>query len=442
MFRKRQGFGQVHATHFKNLYAFRLPGQIVGCRIQQAGQHGGPHDAELVADGIHQFNDIAAGIVSPQHHFIHEGRMNECISHYFVKTGGRKIILRFALHFFHGVFLALAQGQFRIVAFNFIVRMHTGDFFGNIRIACYILPPGRCRNHQGSLFFFHVKLQTGQDLYHFFFGNFHADAGVDGFRRNSHHCRFIGNRICVRNAADRFAGTHFFQQMGRTVQRPMTVGNVHAPFKAHGGFAAQAQGLGGPADGRTVKSRRFQDNGCSFVSHFRNQATHHAAQTNGLFRVRNRDHVGGQGTVLVVQGPEMFAGFCPADDEGVVFQCIVIVGVHRLAQFHHYVVGYVYYVVDGPHTAGPQFILHPVRGGHDLNIFQHPVGETAAQFRNLNFVAHHVVHVAAGRFLHGHVRHAHGLSQNRRRFPGNAGHAEAVLFVGGKINVQHRIVQA
>ena len=166
--------------------------------------------------------------------------MDEGVGHHFVQTGRGQVVFRFALHFFHGVFLALAQGQFRIVAFNFIVGMHAGYFLGNIRVAGHVLPPGRSGNHQGAVLFLHSKLQPVQDVHHFFFGNFHADAGVDGFRGNRDHRRFVGYGICVRNAADRFAGAHLFQQMGRPVQGAMAVGNIHAPLETHGRFTAQA----------------------------------------------------------------------------------------------------------------------------------------------------------------------------------------------------------
>ena len=52
------------------------------------------------------------------------------------------------------------------------------------------------------------------------------------------------------------------------------------------------------------------------------------------------------------------------------------------------------------------------------------------------------MNVAARRFLYAGVRHAHGLTQHRCRFPGDAGHAEAILFIGGEVNVQHRIVES
>ena len=51
------------------------------------------------------------------------------------------------------------------------------------------------------------------------------------------------------------------------------------------------------------------------------------------------------------------------------------------------------------------------------------------------------MNVAARRFLYAGVRHAHCFTQHCRRFPGDAGHAEAVLLIGGEVNVQHRIVE-
>ena len=442
MFGQRQRLGQVHPAHFENLHAFRLPGQIIGRRVQQAGQHSGAHHAELVADGVHQSDYVAAGVVCFQHHLIHKRRMDEGIGHHFVQTGRSQIIFRFALHFFHRVFLTLTQGQFRIVTFNFIVGMHAGDFLGNIRITGHILPPGRSRNYQRSVVFLHVKLETLQNLYHFLFGNIHADTGVDGFRRYGNHCGMIGHRVRVRNTADRFAGSHFFQQMRRPVQRAMAVGNVHAPFETHGGFTAQTQRFGGAPDRRAVESCRFQNNGFGLIRYFGDQTAHDAAQAHGLFRIRDGDHVRRQFPILVVQSLQVFPCFAPAHNEGLTGQRVVIIGVHGLSQFHHHIVGHVNHIADGTHTAGAQFILHPVRRGHNLDIFQRAAGETAAQFRNFNGNTQHVVNVAAGRFLYAGVRHAHRFTQHCRRFPGNARHAEAILFIGGEVNVQHRIVEA
>ena len=52
------------------------------------------------------------------------------------------------------------------------------------------------------------------------------------------------------------------------------------------------------------------------------------------------------------------------------------------------------------------------------------------------------MHIAPRCFFHAGVRHAQGLAQHCRRFPGDAGHAEAVLLVGSQVNVQYCIVQA
>ena len=252
----------------------------------------------------------------------------------------------------------------------------------------------------------------------------------------------IGRRVRVRNTADRFAGSHFFQQMSRPVQRAMAVSNVHAPFETHGSFTAQTQRFGGAPDRRAVESCRFQNNGFGFIRYFGNQTSHDAAQTHGFFRIRNSDHVRCQFTILVVQSLQVFPCFAPAHNEGLTGQRVVIIGVHGLSQFHHHIVGHVNHVADGTHTAGTQLVLHPVRRRHNLNIFQRAAGKTTAQFRNLNSNTQHIVNVAACRFLYAGVRHMHSFSQYRRRFPGDTGHTEAILFIGGEVNVQHRIVEA
>ena len=193
--------------------------------------------------------------------------------------------------------------------------MHAGYFLRNIRVAGHVLPPGGRSNYQRTVFFLHGKLQALQNIYHFLFGNLHADAGIDGLRGNRDYRRLVRHGIGVRNAADRFAGPHLFQQMGCPVQCAMAVGDIHAPLKTHGRFTAQTQRFGCTADRRAVEGRRFQNDRCGLVRYFRDQTAHNAAQAHGLFRIRNGDHVRCQWPVLVVQSLQMFAFLALAHDQ-------------------------------------------------------------------------------------------------------------------------------
>ena len=125
-----------------------------------------------------------------------------------------------------------------------------------------------------------------------------------------------------------------------------------------------------------------------------------------------------------------------------VLQGIVIVGVHGLSQLHHDIVRHVDDVADRTDPDRAQFVLHPGRRRHNPDVRDDAVRETAAQFRHLDFILHHVRNVATVVFLHGHVGQGHRFPQDGGSLPGDAGHAEAVLLVGRQIDIENRVIKA
>ena len=83
--------------------------------------------------------------------------------------------------------------------------------------------------------------------------------------------------------------------------------------------------------------------------------------------------------VGAIQSGDFFAVFCPAYPDLSLVDGSQVKGVHGLAVFQHDVVGNVHDVVDGAHAHGAQPLPHPLGGGDNLHVADHPGGVAGAQ---------------------------------------------------------------
>ena len=143
---------------------------------------------------------------------------------------------------------------------------------------------------------------------------------------------------------------------------------------------------------------------------------------------------------LAVQGSELLALGGPADDDLAALHIAVVKGVHGLAIFQHNIVCDVHDVVDGPDSHGAQPLPHPLGGGGDLHVADHPGGVPGAQLRIRGLYIQKVTENALGAALH------HRLVETQLRVEGGGGltgqtnHAETVGTIGGDLKFHHVVV--
>ena len=115
-----------------------------------------------------------------------------------------------------------------------------------------------------------------------------------------------------------------------------------------------------------IEVRGFQQDVLGFSSDLAIHAAHHtcdAKHTGASFSVRgigDQQILDAQIVILAVQRGELLT-FVGATHHDRTFDLIQIVGVHRLSQVEHHIVGDVYGQRDGTHACAGQAATHPIR---------------------------------------------------------------------------------
>src|SRR5207302_7990551 len=95
--------------------------------------------------------------------------------------------------------------------------------------------------------------------------------------------------------------------------------------------------------------------------------------------------VRGERPLHAVEGSHFFARLCAAHHDFVIANLIVIEGVQGVAEFEHHVIRNVHDIADAGDAGSFEAVFHPFWGRLNFHISNHPRGETAAEFRGLNF---------------------------------------------------------
>ena len=145
---------------------------------------------------------------------------------------------------------------------------------------------------------------------------------------------------------------------------------------------------------------------------------------------------------MFVQGHQLFAFAATTNYQSMTSNFIVVISMHGLTKFQHYIVGYVNYVADGAHTASTQTFLHPFRRFGNFNVFQYANGEAGAQFGSFNFNGSHFLSIATSCFYYVHSRHLQGATGKSCDFASQTDDAKAVCTVSSKVNINNNVIQA
>ena len=145
---------------------------------------------------------------------------------------------------------------------------------------------------------------------------------------------------------------------------------------------------------------------------------------------------------LAVQGGQLLALLGQADYDLAALHITVVKGVHRLAILQHNVVGDVHNVVDGAHTHGTQPLPHPLGGGGDLHVADHPGGIAGAQVGGRSLHIQQLNQIALSAALDLRLVEAQGDTIGSGSLTGQTNDRKAVGAVGGDLKLHHMVVQA
>src|SRR5207302_5284524 len=116
-------------------------------------------------------------------------------------------------------------------------------------------------------------------------------------------------------------------------------------------------------------------------------AAHHAADALGMRAVTIADHAnaGLESAFDAIEGARFFSGLGFAYDDAMIANFVVVVGVQRVAQFEHDVIGDIHDITDAGNAGGFEALAQPWRGGLNLYAANYTRGEAAAEFGGLDF---------------------------------------------------------
>jgi hypothetical protein len=239
----------------------------------------------------------------------------------------------------------------------------TPDFFNQIDLSIDVNAPRRRRHFNVGHPFMGCRGESkrGQHAINFLIGDFHPKQAGDTRALERDRLRLIRAWIDVRDVTGALAGADLFEQLERAQHGARRRRAIHATLEARRRFRLQSQRLAGLANLRRREVSRLEHDTLRRRRDLRVGAAHHAADVFRVFAVGDHQHVRRQRPLLAVERRHCFARLRAPDNHLAVDHLVQVERVHRLANFEHHVVGDVDQVADGPHAAGEQAVLHPLR---------------------------------------------------------------------------------
>ena len=242
-----------------------------------------------------------------------------------------------------------------------VVTVQAQHFLGHIGIAFHIHAIARHMAYQIIAVALGVHVQTVQYFDHLFGGHFDADVLLNALDRGGDYLFRLGIGINVHDAGGHVARVQHVNQFARALHRVHGHGGAYTALVMAGCIGAHTQLAAGKAYAGAIERRALEQHVVRALGDFGLLAAHYARKAGGLLTVGDYQHTLVQLAILAVQGFEYLAGLSAAHYDLAVAHLAHIEGVHRVAGFDHYEVGYIDYVIYGAHTGGVQVVAQPLR---------------------------------------------------------------------------------
>ena len=173
-------------------------------------------------------------------------------------------------------------------------------------------------------------------------------------------------------------------ELRRTFDRPRAAAEIDAALEAITGVADEPKPARFALDDRRAPERAFEKHGGRRIVDARVLAAHDAGEAQRLFLVADEQQIRLEIEHLPVEQRELFAGVGEADHDGAIEQPVVV-GMQRLAEFQHHVVGDVDDGGDRADAAALDAFLHPRRRGRfGVDAFDDAAHEARARLEVLD----------------------------------------------------------
>ena len=410
---------------------------VPGKNLQHGGQNRSAHDGGVLAQGVADAQGLAQGGVLRQADLVVIGGADEGVGDDLViaqaAADGPQVPLQ---HLLPAV-AALGGDAPHGGGGNLVVAEEPSHLFCQVGVVLHVSAPGG----NGDIVSVHAEAQVSEDAAHLRGVNVGAQQGVDLLRAQ---LQGLGLGHEVQNVDDpvqHLAGAQHLHQLAGPVDGGEGVQDIQTLFELGGSLGAHAQGQRALSDAGAVKVGGLKDHVHGVVYDLAVLAAHDACQAHSPGLIGNDQVVVGQLAHVAVQGGELLALLGPADDDLSALHIAVVKGVHGLAVFQHHVVGDVHDVVDGAHAGGAQPLPHPLGGGADLHVADHPGGVPGAQILGGGFHVQQICQVAGAAALHHGLVKGEGLAVGHSSLPGQTDDGQAVRAVGSDLKLHHVVIQ-
>ena len=354
---------------------------VPGQDLQHGGQDGGAHDGGVLAQGIHDLHRVPAGIVLGPADLVVVGGGDEGVGDDLIIAQGAAGLAQGALHLLNRGVAAPGGLPPHEGSGDVVIAVEPGDLLGQVGDALHVAAPGGDDDIGRAV---GEALIPGDDAHPLQIPvlvhgrDVSAQQGVDPV---GIHPDGAGLGDIVQNVDDAvhdLACAQQLHQLTGPVHSGQGVQGIQTLFKLGAGLGAHTKGQGALADAGAVKVGRLKDYVHGVSHDLTVLAAHDTRQAHSPGVVGDDQVVGGELPDLAVQGGQLLALLSQADYDLTALHIAVVEGVHGLAILQHNVVGNVHNVVDGTHTHGTQPLPHPLGGGGDLHVADHPGGVAGA----------------------------------------------------------------
>ena len=227
---------------------------------------------------------------------------------------------------------------------DIIISIETCHFFCDICGAENVMTEGRCNNF--IALFVIGKFYICKIIQHLFAGQIGSKQCIDAFRLKFHANWLFAFGVYICHATDYFTGTQFFDQLACTIDRCLCIVRIQTFFELAGSIGSKTDFLCRKADVGAIKTCSLKHHRLYIVSDHGILTAHDAGNANSFLTVTDHQNRIIHRTFLTVQCGKFFAVFGSADHDLMTCKGIIIIGMHRLAVFFHYIVCDIDNVVD------------------------------------------------------------------------------------------------
>src|ERR1022692_681616 len=228
-----------------------------------------------------------------------------------------------------------------------------------------------------------LEAKTRKDVRERQVGNFDAQNARNPLRANTarvgsrHRSEHVDHRA-------RLPAAKLEDELCRTIDSAIRIVEIDATLETEPGAGGKTETARFSLDHRGAPERAFEKNARGRAADAAVLAAHNARQSQRLLLVGDKEEIGFERELLAVQQRQRFTVLGKAHDQ-IALEYALIIGMQRLPELQHHVVGHVDHRRDRPDAAALEALFHPHRSrGSRVDAADHAAAKARACLRILD----------------------------------------------------------